>query len=64
MSRDDVLATLKKFKKEQGERFGLLEMGIFGSFSRGEETANSDIDIFIRTKKSKSLRNRSHERTD
>ncbi|ACI20621.1 nucleotidyltransferase family protein [Thermodesulfovibrio yellowstonii] len=38
---------LHKQKEELKNRFGVLEIGIFGSYARGEETKESDIDILV-----------------
>lgn len=36
-------------------RQGVLEAAVFGSFARGEETKNSDMDILVKLKKNKTL---------
>lgn len=38
---------LKEHKKEIEKRFKLKEIGIFGSFVRGEQKKKSDIDILV-----------------
>lgn len=45
--RDDVLAKLDAHLPEILQRFGIDSIGIFGSVSRGEDTKDSDIDVFI-----------------
>ncbi|MEY8486419.1 nucleotidyltransferase family protein [uncultured Parabacteroides sp.] len=42
---------LSQFKKEFGPQFGIKELGIFGSVARGEQTENSDLDLFISLEK-------------
>ena len=42
---------LSKFKKEFGPRFGIKELGIFGSVARGEQTEESDLDVFVSLEK-------------
>lgn len=37
------------------KKAGVIRSGIFGSFSRGEETSQSDIDILVEFKEAKSL---------
>lgn len=49
-SQDQVLTTLRQFKASQGDALGILELGIFGSFARGNPTAASDLDIYVKTK--------------
>ncbi|MBN1351631.1 nucleotidyltransferase family protein [candidate division KSB1 bacterium] len=40
---------LKKYKSENAEKYGIHNLGIFGSFARGEATEESDVDIVIET---------------
>ena len=49
MERDDILAALKEYKRKSAEKFGILELGIFGSVARGESMEGSDLDICIKT---------------
>lgn len=42
---------LSEFKKEFGPRFGIKELGIFGSVARGEQTEESDLDVFVSLEK-------------
>ncbi|WP_455643301.1 nucleotidyltransferase family protein [Parabacteroides sp.] len=42
---------LSQFKKEFGPQFGIKELGIFGSVARGEQTENSDLDLFVSLEK-------------
>jgi predicted nucleotidyltransferase len=41
---------LKENKNKIFKQFGVLKIGIFGSFARGEEKPDSDIDIFVEFK--------------
>jgi uncharacterized protein len=50
MKRDDVLDLLRKFKQDNSEKYGILEIGIFGSIARDEAREDSDVDICIKTK--------------
>ncbi len=50
MKRDELVALLRKFKADRQERYGILDIGIFGSVARNEQTAGSDVDICIKTK--------------
>lgn len=38
---------LKDHENKIFRQFGVLKIGIFGSFARGEEKTDSDIDIFV-----------------
>ncbi len=49
IQRDNVLATLRSFKKNRGESYGIKKIGVFGSVARGESEPDSDIDIVYET---------------
>lgn len=42
---------LKDFKQTFGQRFGIINIGIFGSVARQENTEDSDIDIVVEVEK-------------
>ncbi len=42
-----ILEQLKKIKPEIQEKYKIKEMGVFGSYIRGEETPSSDLDILV-----------------
>jgi predicted nucleotidyltransferase len=48
MSSKDIVLFLKTLKP-QLEKDGIVSLGLFGSFARGEEDNDSDIDILIET---------------
>ena len=50
MKRDDILAILREFKRDYAEKYGILEIGVFGSTARDEARDDSDVDICIKTK--------------
>ena len=43
----DIEIIIQKHRKELEEEFGLREIGIFGSYVRGEHLQESDIDILV-----------------
>jgi len=45
--RNDIIIFLKAHKDELAERFGVVSIGLFGSYARGEAREVSDIDIAI-----------------
>ena len=45
-NRDYILRTIKS-KKAEISRFGIKDIGLFGSYARNEQSENSDIDILI-----------------
>ncbi len=51
MSRSEIIQTLKKFKKENAEDYGILLLGVFGSTARDEVNDASDVDIVVTMKK-------------
>ena len=50
---EEIIAPLKEKKQLLYRDFGVISMGVFGSFAAGEQTALSDIDIVIEMKKEK-----------
>lgn len=48
--RQQILDQLRVYYSYNKERLGIEKLGIFGSFARGEETPESDIDIIISLK--------------
>jgi hypothetical protein len=43
----DALALLREHEPEIKTRFGVAKIGIFGSFVRGEERPDSDVDVLV-----------------
>ncbi len=50
-SLDKIRRILEEHKKELKEKYGVKEIGIFGSFVRGEVKEESDVDILIEFEK-------------
>lgn len=46
-SLDEIKEVLNKHKEELKRRYGVKGIGIFGSFARGEEKDDSDVDILV-----------------
>lgn len=46
-SKKQIEQLLRKKKTYLKKRFNVVEIGIFGSFARGEETEDSDVDILV-----------------
>jgi hypothetical protein len=44
---NDVKNTLKYYKNHLHEKYKIKELGIFGSYVRGEQREKSDIDILV-----------------
>ena len=43
----DALSLLREHEPELQQRFSVAKIGIFGSFARGEERPESDVDILV-----------------
>ncbi len=47
MTRAEVLETLRAHRPTLAERFGVVELALFGSFARDEASDESDLDILV-----------------
>ncbi len=47
----DVQRILRVHKEELRERYGVKRIGVFGSYSRGEQKEDSDVDILVEFEK-------------
>jgi len=47
MKYDHIISSIKSLKDEARRRYKAELKGIFGSYARGEATADSDIDILV-----------------
>ncbi|MBU0674912.1 MAG: nucleotidyltransferase domain-containing protein [Proteobacteria bacterium] len=47
VSQEEIIKYLAENKSYLYEHFHLTQVGLFGSFSRGDYTENSDIDLMI-----------------
>ncbi len=46
-SNSETVALLRTHKPELAERFGVIELALFGSAARGESGPDSDVDILV-----------------
>ena len=51
LSREEILKILKAFKKKHAEKYGITNIGLFGSVARVEDQAGSDVDVAVKLKK-------------
>ena len=47
MDKEQAIALAKKYKEVVGERLPLKAMYLYGSYSKGTHTEDSDIDIAV-----------------
>ena len=50
-----IKQVLNENRSELREKFGIIELGIFGSYVRGEQEATSDLDLLVTFSEPKSL---------
>jgi len=55
MTKESIISTLAAGKQALIERYGIKEIGIFGSYARGEQDRQSDVDILVDFSRSLSL---------
>lgn len=46
-SLDEVLQRLRAMQPTLRERYPIRSMGVFGSYARGEQRADSDVDVLV-----------------
>jgi len=44
---EEIQTIIRQHKSELAERFGVSEIGVFGSVVRGEERDDSDVDVLV-----------------
>ena len=49
-SKSEILYLLTQYKPKAISKYGLTKIGIFGSVARGEQTKDSDVDVFYEGK--------------
>jgi predicted nucleotidyltransferase len=47
MNREQLLALLAEHKPVLAERFGVRRLALFGSFARGTQRDDSDVDVLV-----------------
>ena len=58
MKREAVIEILRNHKKTLRQKYGVIKIGVFGSYARNQQRADSDIDIAIEIiKEKKNLHN-------
>lgn len=49
MNKAECIVLLKKYMNILKEKYGITSLSLFGSTARGEQTEDSDIDLFVDT---------------
>jgi predicted nucleotidyltransferase len=49
MTKSEIIKCLTEFKKNNSSKYGIIELGLFGSYASEQNRADSDIDIVIET---------------
>jgi predicted nucleotidyltransferase len=49
-TQNQILSTLRIYKEKYAKQYGIEEIGLFGSYARGEAKRESDVDVFVRLK--------------
>lgn len=47
LSKNEILKKLEELKPELNKTYSVSKIGLFGSFSKGSSTVESDIDIIV-----------------
>ncbi len=47
ITKEEILGRLSKAKSELQEKFKVRKLALFGSYARGEQRADSDVDILV-----------------
>lgn len=50
MFRADIIKILKTYKEQSADKYGIIDMGLFGSVARDEAKSDSDVDVAIKVK--------------
>jgi len=56
MTKTYILDFLRAHEHEMREKFGLIKIGLFGSYVRGEQREDSDIDLVVEIESSNKFR--------
>jgi predicted nucleotidyltransferase len=48
LSRNEILDALSRYRREHAQQYGIEQIGIFGSYARGQATEASDVDVYVR----------------
>ncbi len=52
LTTEKILTSLASYKQENSQKYGIEEIGLFGSYAREEAKESSDVDIYIKLTRS------------
>jgi len=52
LTKKEILKTLALYKKQHSHEHGIEEIGLFGSYVKEEAKESSDIDVYVKLKRS------------
>ncbi len=52
LAKKEILNTLALYKEQNSHELGIEEIGLFGSYAKEEAKESSDIDIYVKLKRS------------
>ncbi len=52
LTKEKILTILASYKKSNCNKYGIKEIGLFGSFARDTADKNSDVDVYVKLLKS------------
>lgn len=55
MNQDEIIEKLREIKPHLAQKYNVAQMGLFGSYARGDFNERSDIDILVEYTKTISL---------
>lgn len=51
IGKEEALEALRRYKREFEKRYGVTDIGIFGSIASGKGETGSDVDVMIKMRK-------------
>ena len=52
LNQDQILSALRGYKEKHAQPYGIVEIGLFGSYARNQADKESDVDVFVKLKHS------------
>jgi predicted nucleotidyltransferase len=55
LTKEKILSILRLYKSQHAQKYGIDEIGLFGSYARESADEESDVDIFVKLQRSNLL---------